>query len=283
MATFQNQATLIFGSSRINSNTTEGEIVDAVTVTKSAVSAGYGEGDAVAYAIGIVNGGTAALTSLTLTDDLGAYTAADGTLAVPLEYVEDSLRYYLNGELLPTPTVVAGDTLTVSGISVPAGEGAVLVYEARTNGKAPLAIGSAITNTATLTGTPVADLTATATVPVREEPRLSITKTASPDTLTGGGEITYGFIIQNTGNAPVVATDNLTVTDLFSPILSGITVTLDGATLTEGIGYTYDEASGSFTTLPGAITVPAASYSTLPDGTVTVTPGVTVLRVAGTI
>lgn len=284
MATFQNQATLLFRSERINSNTTVGEIVDSVTLTKTAVSANYAAGDAIAYVVSIENLGGAALTNLTVTDNLGAYTAPGGATAVPLEYVPDTIKYYVNGELLDTPVVEANDALVISGISVPAGGNAILVYEATVNGRAPLEPGSAITNTASLAGGALCNDTGdSATVPVREEPSLSITKTLSPETVAGCSEITYSFIIQNTGNAAVAATDDLAVTDTFSPALSNITVTVAGVEISEGVGYSYDETTGSFATLPGALPVPAASYDTLPDGTVTVTPGVTVVTVTGRI
>ena len=283
MATFQNQATLLFGGERINSNTTVGEIVDVVGITKTAISVSYGQGDAIAYAVSIENRGTAALTGLTLTDNLGSFIAPGGSDAVPLEYAPGTLNYYVNGELLAPPTVTAGQNLVISGISVPAGGNALLVYEATANGYAPLAAGSSITNVATLDGATAAPLTDAASVPVREAAELSITKTVNPDTISGGGEITYSFIIQNSGNTPVLATDSLVITDTFTPVLSNITVEVNGAAIAEGTGYTYDEATGTFATVSGAITVPQASYETLPDGAVAVTPGVTVVTVSGTI
>ena len=42
------------------------------------------------------------------------------------------------------------------------------------------------------------------------------------------GTVTYTFLIQNSGNEPLTATDNAAVTDLFDPILTGLTVTFDG-------------------------------------------------------
>lgn len=284
MATFQNQATLIFGSERINSNTTVGEIVDAVGITKTAVSVDYAVGDAVAYVISIENQGNTDLAGITVTDNLGAYTAPNGDIAIPLEYVPNTVKYYVNGELVDSPEVTFNGTLNFSDISVPAGGNAILVYEARVNGFAPLESGSEITNTATLSGGCLCNESEdSATVPVRETPELSITKTLEPDRVAGCSEITYSFIIQNTGNTPVVATDDLLVTDVFAPALSDITVTVDGAEIAEGIGYSYNGVTGSFATLPGALSVPAATYETLPDGTVTVTPGVTIVTVIGRI
>ena len=52
----------------------------------------------------------------------------------------------------------------------------------------------------------------------------------------------------------------------------------------EGTQFTYDEATGLFTTVAGEITVPAATYTTNPEtGAVVVAPGVSTLTVTGTI
>ena len=89
--------------------------------------------------------------------------------------------------------------------------------------------------------------------------------------------------IQNTGNAPADATDNLVITDTFNPILSNITVTVNGVVLPT-TAYTYNETTGVFTTNPGAITVPAATYTQNPvTGEYVITPGVTTVTVTGTV
>lgn len=73
MASFTNMATLSYNGSQINSNVVTGELLDALTVTKTAVSGSYQPGDTVTYVVTLTNTGTA-LTGLTLTDDLGGYT-----------------------------------------------------------------------------------------------------------------------------------------------------------------------------------------------------------------
>ena len=96
--------------------------------------------------------------------------------------------------------------------------------------------------------------------------------------------VTYTFVIQNSGNQAVVATDNATITDTFDPILTDLTVTFNGAPWTEGTQYTYNVATGLFTTNPGQITVPAATYTQDPvTGIYTMTPGIATLVVTGTI
>lgn len=74
MASFTNMATLSYNGSQINSNVVTGELQDALTITKTAVSGGYRPGDTVTYVVTLSNTGTAALTGLTLTDDLGGST-----------------------------------------------------------------------------------------------------------------------------------------------------------------------------------------------------------------
>lgn len=286
MATFYNQATLSFAGKVTNSNVTEGELVSGLSLTKTAVSTDYGPRDGIVYAVTLVNADSVAKSGITLTDNLGAYTLMGGsTEFVPLIYVDGSVLYYQNGVLQPAPTVVAGNTLVISGIDVPAGGNVIILYEVRANSLAPLSAGSSIFNTVTAGGDGVCEeLTDNAQIPTRDEPLLSIAKAVNPLTLTCGDEVTYTFIIQNAGNTAVVATDDLIVSDTFNPILTSITVSLNGELLNEGTQYTYDEQTGEFTTIGGAIPVPAATFTRDSEtGVVTTTPGVAVLTITGII
>lgn len=284
MATFFNQATLRYNDSAINSNTVTGELREALTLTKTALSDGYSSGDTVTYLLSLVNTGSAAVTGLSVSDDLGVYSFGTGTLT-PLSYVDGSLRYFSGGVLQESPTVQAGPPLSVGGITVPAGGNALIVYRAVVNGFAPLAQGSSILNTATVTAPGMAaPLTAQATLPVASAPTLTISKNICPTTVSQNEQITYTFVIQNTGNVATAADAALTVTDTFDPILTLVSVTYDDTVLASGTGYTYNTASGVFATVGGALTVPAATYTQDPNsGEITVTPGVGVLRVTGTL
>ena len=284
MAQFTNQAQLSYNNSVVNSNVAVGEILEVLSATKTAILDDYTRNDDLTYVISVINSGTSPVTGLTLTDDLGGYAFGAETL-YPLNYVEGSVRMYLNGVLQPAPTVTAGPPLVFSGITIPAGSNLMLIYEADVTRFAPLGVADSIVNTATVTGTGLpSTLTISETVTPEQEPELTITKFIEPIPVTENGTLTYRFLIQNYGNTEAVATDDVAVSDTFDPILNNLTVTLDGTPWTEGINYNYDAVTGVFATIPGQITVPAASYTQDPDtGAWIVTPGVTTLVVSGTI
>ena len=284
MAIFSNQATLSYNGNSTNSNIAYGEILDVLSVTKTAVEGSYTPGQIVTYVVTLRNTGNAALTGLTVTDDLGGYDF-NGTTVYPLTYEAGSATVFVNGVPQAAPTVTAGPPLVVSGLSIPAGGDLVLVYQARANAFADPAAGGTIVNTVTVTGDGLNNpVTATETVTGSTGADLSITKSISPAQVVDNDRVTYTFVIRNSGNEAVVATDDAIITDTFDPILTALVVTYNGVTWTEGVQYTYDETTGLFATLPGAITVPAATYTQDPaTGEYTVAPGVATLVVTGTI
>ena len=283
MATFYNQATLRYNNVVTNSNIASGELVEVLSVTKTAVRDTYQVGEDVTYAVSILNSGTIPFSGLTVTDDLGAYTVGTTTVT-PLTYGDGSVRYYINGVLQPTPAVTAGPPLQVSGISVPAGGNALILYEAQVNEFAPPTVGGEVNNTVTIGGAGVTPITATETVTAREMAQMAVNKSITPAVVTDNSRVTYTLTLQNTGNTAVDATDNATITDTFDPILTDLAVTFNGVALVAGTDYTYDETTGAFATLPGVITVPAATYAQDPTtGEWTVTPGVSTLTIVGTI
>ena len=283
MATFFNQATLTYNNNVINSNITTGEIQEVLTVTKTAVQTSYTQGGEVTYVINIRNTGTLAYNDLTVTDDLGAYPSGTQTL-VPLTYQDGTATLFINGVPQAAPTVTAGPPLTISGINVPAGGVATILYSATLNQFAPLDTDGAITNTATVTGDGITPISASETITAAQQANLTISKSLCPTVVTENGQITYTFVIQNTGNTPVVATDNAIITDTFDPILSNLTVTFNGDPWTAPGNYTYDPATGQFTSNAGQITVPAATYTQDPaTGAVVIQPGVSTLTITGTI
>lgn len=284
MASFSNQATLRYNGLTVSSNVVTGQMLSPLSLTKTAVEDSYAPGDTVSYAISLVNDGSVTYDGLTLADDLGGYEVGSGT-AYPLAYVADSIRYFINGVPQPAPAVTPGPPLSVTGLSVPAGGNAMLVYETEVTAAAPLLAGSQITNTATLSGPGLtAPQTAQATLNVETGAELSVVKSLSPATVAPNGQLSYSFTIQNSGNEAAGADANVAISDLFDPILKEISVSLDGQPMARNTGYSYNQSSGQFDTVPGVITVPAAAYAqSASTGDWIVTPGEAVLTVTGTV
>ena len=284
MAIFTNQATLTYRNNVVNSNIVTGEIVETLAVVKDALLPFYNAGGNVVYVVNITNSGGSALNNLTFTDDLGAY-AFDGSTLTPLSYIAGSLNYYIDGVLQPAPVVTGVDPLVATPLSLPAGAVGTLVYEAEVNQFAPLALGSEVTNTATFTGGGLAQPASdTATISVSDAPRLDITKAITPASVGPNGQITYTLTVLNYGNTATVVGDNAAVSDVFDPILEGITVTYNGTVWTQGVEYTYNEATGEFATVPGVVNVPAATYVQNPvTGAWSVDPGQAVITVTGNV
>ena len=282
MATFTNSATLRYGGVTVTSNTVTGTLPDSLDLTKTPVAEDYTANDAVTYVLSLVNSGDTALTDLIVTDDLGGYAFGEETL-YPLAYVPGTLHMFTNGVPQAAPAVAPGPPMAVSGVTVPAGGEVLLVYETRVTAYAPLTQGQGVTNTATVTGLP-APVSASATVLPEVTAELEITKALSQDMAKAAENVSYTFTIENTGNAPASAAEAVVLEDTFQPVLTGLSVLCNGTAWTQGTEYAYNETSGLFSTQPGAVTVPAAAYTQDPDtGVWTVTPGVTVVTVTGTI
>lgn len=279
MATFNNTATLFYNGQATNSNVVTGEILDVLSASKTVIGGTYSPGDTLTYVVSVVNSGPTPVSDISLTDNLGAYEF-ETTTVYPLTYVENSVKLYTNGVESTAPVAVAGPPLQFTGITVPAGGNVILIYEVDVNAYAPLEAGSSITNVATVANYPIS-VSAVATA--LSEPLLTISKSVSPETVVENGQITYTFVIQNSGNTEAIATDNIFITDTFNPVLSSLVVTLDGVTLSTPSQYTYNTATGEFATVSGVITVPAATYTQSTDGTYITTPGVSVLKITGTV
>lgn len=284
MAIFSNQATLTYNGNSTSSNIAYGEILDILTVTKTAVEGVYAPGELVTYAVTLRNTGTAPLNALTVTDNLGGYDF-NGTTLYPLTYEAGSVKLFIDGALQVAPAVVAGPPLVISGINLPAGSDAVVIYQALANEFANPNPAGEIDNTVTVTGGGLTSpVTATETVSAAEAPELSICKSITPSQVVDNDRVTYTFVLQNSGNQALVATDNAVITDTFDPILTALSVTFNGVTWTEGVEYNYDEASGAFSTVAGQIVVPAATFTQdAVTGAYSLAPGMATLVVSGTI
>lgn len=285
MATFYNQATLSYNGTVTNSNITAGEIVEVLSADKYAVTNTYTADSDIVYIISIVNSGSSPVNNITVTDDLGAYPFGEAEdTVVPLTYNEGSVGYYVNGIQQLPPYVSALSPLTITGITVPAGGNALIVYSARTNSFAPLGAGGSITNTASISGTGFETITASEQINADSAIDLAITKALSPSSVEANGEVTYTFVIQNFGASEVSAADDVIFSDTFSPALGSLTAECNGSPWRAGTNYSYSSDSGVFSSLSGQITVPAAQFiQDSVTGEWSVQPGISTLTIKGNI
>lgn len=288
MAQFTNQAQLSYNNTVTNSNVAVGEVLEVLSMTKTAVNRTYNQGDNITYIINIVNSGNTTISGLTLTDNLGNYFPAGSPNAViPLTYRPDTINYFINGAVSGGLSVAGGPPLVIGNITVPAGGNATIVYDATVNQYAPLAAGGQIDNSAVLSGGGIQPISADETITVDAQPNLTITKAISPVPVSENGNLTYTFTIQNYGAAPANGTvlpAAIVVTDQFNPILTNLNVQYEGTQWQEGTNYQYSDQTGLFETNPGQITIDAATFSQDPTtGVVTTTPSTRTLVVSGTV
>ena len=78
MAQFTNQATLSYGTTVTSSNVAVGEVLEVLSITKTAVNDTYGQNDTITYIISLINTGAVAINGLTVTDNLGTYPFGAG-------------------------------------------------------------------------------------------------------------------------------------------------------------------------------------------------------------
>jgi uncharacterized repeat protein (TIGR01451 family) len=281
-ANFTNQATLRYGGKVISSNTVTGTFLRALTVEKSTIQDEYGRNDRITYLLSLINSSLDPLMNLTVRDNLGAYTFRAGLL-FPLTYLTGTVQYYVDGVLQPAPTIAAGPPLTISGIQVPPNGNAMLLYEVMVNQFAPLQPNATIVNQVTVQGGGLsAPAFASNSILAENSLVLTISKSVSPSQVSDNGEVTYTFLLQNSGNRAAVAADNVIITDTFDPILENLSVSFNGTPWLEPTNYQYDPVTGQFQSLAGQITVPAASYTQdLISGNWITHPGISILTVTG--
>lgn len=281
MTTFYNKASLLYNGTVTTSNTVSGTIADAIEITKTPLISSYALGNDVTYIVSITTGGKA-ISGITITDDLGRYEYGEGTL-VPLTYTDGSLKYYVGGALMTTPSITATSPLTISGIDIPANGNAMLIYSAKVNEQAPLSVGSTITNSVSASGASCSGAAASSAINALEQPILSVIKALEPAAVDASGSVTYTLTISNSGNTALTQDGNAIISDVFTPPLELTSVTLNGTALSSPTDYTYNAATGEFSTVGGQITVPAAEFSRDTAGALSITPGTSVLKISGIV
>lgn len=279
-----NQASLNYQyngqTASVLSNIATATLAEALSVEKVSVENVYRFGDELTYSVSVLNGSGSALAGVTVTDDLGTYTP--GTFGItPLTFVAPAILF-IDGVYVGniTPTVEA-NRIVFTIPTLAAGSRAQILYKAAVNGNAPLALGSEITNTATVLANGItAPVSDSNTVTVDNYADVTITKTMTPSSVVDGEALTYTFVINNYGNAEATS---IVLTDAFDPAPENITVQINGVTV-PATDYTY---VGGVLTLPAAgsateLSLPAATITQdIATGNVIVTPSSLTVTVTG--
>ena len=259
------------------SNIATASLAQPLNVDKSSLESVYRAGDELTYILSVTNGGTTALTNVTLQDNLGTFTQGTAQIT-PLTFVPDALLFIdgvNNGVITPA---ITDNSITFTVPSLPAQSTAMILYKVTPNGFAPLAQDTQITNTVTASADSVTEsVTDSLTVTADIYADVTIFKSMTTD----GDTITYTFDITNSGNAPA---EDIVLTDAFDPAPASITVSVNG-TVIPATDYTY---AGGVLTLPNAtgdtLTLPPAAITTDPvTGAVSVTPSSLTVTVVGTL
>ncbi len=280
-----NQASLNYEyngqNASVLSNIATATLGEAISVEKVSLNDTYRLGDEITYSVSFLNSSGSTLTNVSIIDDLGAYRVGN-TSAVPLTYVAPAILFIdgvFSGNI--TPSVGTGIIFTVPSLA--SGSRAQIIYRAAVNNYAPIGEEGAVTNTVTvradgLTGS-VSD---SDTITVDSYADVTVTKTMSPQNVLDGDAITYTFVINNYGNAPVT---NIVLRDAFDPAPENISVQVNGVAVSAD-DYSYE---GGVLTFPAdssdfELSLPAANINTDPEsGLVTVTPSTVTVSVVGII
>jgi uncharacterized repeat protein (TIGR01451 family) len=227
-----------------------------LTITKTANPTNFVVGVAATYTLSVENTGTAATTA----------TAA----------VSDTLPANLTPGTMPAGCTIAGQVVTCT-IPASLAPGATASFAIPVTAT-PAAIGTTLTNTATVSGggdptcPGATHCSSTITTPV-QAPRLDVTKTPSTSTLTVGVPATYTITVTNSGAAATTATatisDTVPATLALGAMPAGCTAAGQVVTCTIPAGL----AAGASTSFTLPVTpLPAANGQTVVN-TATVSGG----------
>jgi uncharacterized repeat protein (TIGR01451 family) len=172
-------------------------IVDAsvsLDVSKTTIDLNGGDvtpGDTLRYQVLITATGPGIATNTSIHDPLPANTTWVGNVAVS-----------------PPGGVTGSPPNVLSGLSVPGGTTATVTYDVQVD--TPLAEGTIITNTATISSPNIPAVVSATVSDTVHTAALAISKSADPSPIPAGGVVTYTIRVQNSG---VTTATNVVVTD----------------------------------------------------------------------
>lgn len=281
MATIlNNSATLTYNSgdntASAASNVVSTSLLDSYSITavKNTANDSWRPSENITYLVTVTNTGTQPLTSVEITDDLGA-------AGTPLAYVANS-ALVIDGSEVTAVTPTSTNPLVIPLVNaLQSGESVTVVYVAQVSAAIADTIDT-ITNTATASatqggaGATVTSEPTSVTILREDFAQIDIVKAVDKTVISSGDTLTYTFTIENSGNIPAT---NVVITDTLPEgfAITSIESETDGVvTVYDATDYTVD-ANNTLILPVGekTITVPARDESGNGVTTVTITGVVT--------
>lgn len=275
-----NSATLTYNSgdntASAASNVVSTSLLDSYSITavKNTANDSWRPSENITYLVTVTNTGTQPLTSVEITDDLGA-------AGTPLAYVANS-ALVIDGSEVTAVTPTSTNPLVIPLVNaLQSGESVTVVYVAQVSAAIADTIDT-ITNTATASatqggaGATVTSEPTSVTILREDFAQIDIVKAVDKTVISSGDTLTYTFTIENSGNIPAT---NVVITDTLPEgfAITSIESETDGVvTVYDATDYTVD-ANNTLILPVGekTITVPARDESGNGVTTVTITGVVT--------
>lgn len=256
MAEETNQATINYtypDSSTVrtqtsNEVTTTVRAENAITLTKSSQETSFSPNETITYQINITNSGSLYFTGVRIIDNL--------TGTGYMTYVPGTAKLYINGQW-QNAQVVSTNPLTLTLSPLSPGASYLLMYDAKVSSSVPTSVTS-LTNTVNGIGytyNSQVEGTTSYTLPRSSTTGVSITKSASSDTVNVGEVFSYVITMSNQGATPATLqsfTDQLPNTF----VITGITMKI-------GTGAVTTLTSSDYTLSSGLLTIPSSTGPTI--------------------
>lgn len=238
----------------------------------------YVKNSKLTYVINLYNNGKKTISNININDDLGKFNL-NGKIIYPLNYINNSIKVFINGVANTNNKVNYDKELTISNITLNDKEVATILYQTEINEYAPLNANDFIKINIEIDYLGINKKNKlTEVIKCENYQDIEVVKNIISENSNDSYNVTY--IILNYGNKEVEKEDQTNLSDIFNPIIKGIKVELNDLILTPN-NYLYNQINGSFSINKGVISVPKASYIVDDKGKVKINPGKTIIKIIG--
>ena len=131
---FQNEATVKHNNTIIKSNIVFGKLITNASIEQDALQPEYKGNQDITFIVKVDNNTTNDLVNLTIIDNMGEYIYEKDGLQehiYPLEIIEDSIRFYINGVRHKNFKLIKGPPMQLQNISMPKDSNLLLLFDTK--------------------------------------------------------------------------------------------------------------------------------------------------------